>query len=145
MSWLKNFFISHVDLDHKVINQHISVKPIENDQPAFDVVSPRISALRILSNPMGTFTKRFLGATLLVLICSPASTLGTGTLDLGICCMKAARYQFPATITDTPWKACGTDPGFVFSDSSTPSPSVNVTLKWCMENCSGWQASKAEQ
>ena len=145
MSWLKNSFIPHVDLDHKAMNQHNSVKLIENDQPAFNVISARISALRILSNPTGTFARRFLGATLLALICSPASTLGTGKLDLGICCMQAARSQFPATITDTPWKACGTDPDFVFSDSSDPSPSVNVTLKWCMEHCSGWQASKAEQ
>ena len=58
--------------------------------------------------------------------------------------MQAARSHFPAIITDTPWDACGVDPNFDFSKSSA-SPSVNVTLKWCMEHCGGWQASSAEQ
>ena len=132
MSWLNECLIPHTNQEHEALRQYGLAKPIHNNRLTFT------------SNPTRSFAGKLLGAILLASIYSPTNSRGTGTLDLGICCMQAARSHFPAIITDTPWDACGVDPNFDFSKSSA-SPSVNVTLKWCMEHCGGWQASSAEQ
>jgi hypothetical protein len=84
-------------------------------------------------------TRYLLGSVVLALTCTPAAAA-----DFGICCMKAAREQFNVVIFDAPWSACGVDPAFDFT-KDTPLSSVNASLGWCKEHCSGYQASVTSQ
>ena len=88
------------------------------------------------------FTKHILIIAIFVLTCAPVNA-GSG-MDWGTCCMRAAREQFSEANPLIPWDACGVDPAFDFQKSS-PSPSVNVTLGWCKDQCPGYQASSAAQ
>ena len=59
--------------------------------------------------------------------------------------MQAVREQFNEDSPLLPWKACGVNPAFDFESKPTPSPSISVTLGWCMDRCPGYQASSSKQ
>ena len=88
------------------------------------------------------FNKNFIVIAIFMLIYAPVNA-GPG-MDTGICCMQAAREQFSEANPWLPWDACGVDPAFDFLNSA-PSPSVNVSLGWCKNQCPGYQRSSASQ
>lgn len=100
----------------------------------------RRSKVRISLN---NFAKGCLITAVFALLCVPINA--RSDMDLGRCCMKAAREQFNETNLLKPWNVCGVSPVFDFSNPGSPNPSVNVSLGWCKAHCPGYQKSSAQQ
>lgn len=85
--------------------------------------------------PSFTFLGRYITGSLLA--------GSAAAFDSDKCCVLAARDQL-AKFDELPWSVCYYNTSVDYS-SGTVYPSVNRTMGWCMENCSGIQLSKVDE
>lgn len=85
--------------------------------------------------PSSTFLGRYITGTLLA--------GSAAAFDSDRCCVLAARDQL-TMFDELPWSVCYYNTSVDYS-SGTVYPSVNRTMGWCMDNCSGIQLSIVDE
>jgi hypothetical protein len=63
--------------------------------------------------------------------------------DFGKCCVMAARAKYAIYPDTLPWDTCAVNN--LTSSPDYPNPSVNNTMAWCKQNCSGHESSGTNQ